>query len=60
MQKKKKYLLAAGRQIPKITHIAGAVCFQHFTDIASNLENIIARAARYHHFTDIASNFEKI
>ena len=30
------YLPAAGRQIPKITHIARAVCFQHFTDIALN------------------------
>ena len=31
------YLPAAGRQIPKITYIAGAVCLLHFTDIALNL-----------------------
>ena len=30
------YLPAAGQQIPKITHIAGAVCLRHFMDIASN------------------------
>ena len=27
------YLPAAGRQIPRSLSIAGAVCFQHFTDI---------------------------
>ena len=31
------YLPAAGRQIPKITYIAGVVCLLHFTDIALNL-----------------------
>ena len=33
LQNKLYYLPAAGRQIPKITHIARAVCLPHFTDV---------------------------